>query len=766
MKNFTLLLALLAFPLLAFAQKGAVRGNVYDKESTQPVSFATVKLQGAALGATTDVNGFFTISDVPVGPYKLEVNFLGYELMVIDIEVKKGEIVFQNIYLTEGGERLEEVTISGRKEQARTQVQVSKLSVTPKQIRSLPSAGGQADIAQYLTVLPGVVFTGDQGGQLYIRGGSPVQNRVLLDGMTLYNPFHSIGFFSVFETELIRNVDVLTGGFNADYGGRISAIVDVKTREGNRKRLSGLVSGSPFQVKAILEGPIIPLKEDGGSSISFVLTGKKSLIDQTDEIFYKNIKQAPDSTVGIPFNYTDLYGKISLLTGNGTKLNFFGFNYADQANYRIADYEWTSNGGGMDFTLVPTNSNTIVNGVFTFSGYDSRIQESDGNPRSSGVAGYYAALNFTNFARNSEVKYGFELNGFGTNFNFVNGRGFNFTQKTYNTEVNGYLRWKRKFGPLVIEPGFRLQYYQSLNDISPEPRLGLKYNITDRLRFKAAGGLYSQNLLSTINERDIVNLFVGFLSAPGATLYKPGTREETTTRLQKSVHGVAGFEVDLADNFEVNVEGYYKDFTQLIALNRNKNLATDSDYFVETGESYGADVSFKYEAKRFYLWGAYSLGYVTRFDGEQVYPPVFDRRHNMNLVGTYQLGKKREWEFGARWNLGSGFPFTLTQGFYNNADFTDGIGTDILGGNGDLGDPGDLGIIYSDRRNSGRLPYYHRLDMSLKREFSFSKYGKVELIASATNVYDRPNIFYFDRVNYTRVNQLPFLPSLSMTVQF
>ncbi len=174
---------------------------------------------------------------------------------------------------------------------------------------------------------------------------------------------------------------------------------------------------------------------------------------------------------------------------------------------------------------------------------------------------------------------------------------------------------------------------------------------------------------------------------------------------------------------------------------------------------YGVDLSFKYEARRFYIWGAYSLGYVTRTDSTETYPPVFDRRHNLNLVGTYQLGKKREWEFGARWNFGSGFPFTLTQGFYNNVDFSDGIGTDVYGGNGGVD---DLGILYSNKRNDGRLPYYHRLDLSLKRAFSFSKYTKLEITASATNVYDRPNIFYFDRVRYTRVNQLPLLPSLSI----
>ncbi|MCB0575206.1 MAG: TonB-dependent receptor, partial [Saprospiraceae bacterium] len=250
MKNFLYTVVLILLPVLLTAQtegKGSIRGNIFNKETAQEVGFATVRLEEANMGTISDVNGFFTITDVSTGQYTLVISLTGFETYRSQVEIKKGEILYQNIYVQESGQNLDEIIISGKKEQARSEVQISKLSVTPKQIRSLPSAGGQADIAQYLTVLPGVIFTGDQGGQLYIRGGSPVQNRILLDGMTIYNPFHSIGFFSVFETELIRNVDVLTGGFNADYGGRISAIVDVKTREGNRKRLSGLVSASPFQ---------------------------------------------------------------------------------------------------------------------------------------------------------------------------------------------------------------------------------------------------------------------------------------------------------------------------------------------------------------------------------------------------------------------------------------------------------------------------------------------------------------------------------------
>lgn len=757
MRNFSFSLLLLLIPAFAFAQKGTVRGNVFDKESAQPVGFATIAIEGAALGTSTDVNGFFSLPDIPVGNYKLKVTYVGYQDYFTDIQIKKGEILFQNIYIQESGTQLGVVEISGKKAQAKANVEVSKIAITPKQIRSLPSAGGQADVAQYLTVLPGVVFTGDQGGQLYIRGGSPVQNRILLDGMTIYNPFHSIGFFSVFETELIRNVDVLTGGFNSDYGGRISAVVDVKTREGNRKRLSGIVSGSPFQAKALIEGPIVPLKTEGGSSISFVLTGKKGLINSTDKKLYPHV----NDSIGIPFDYEDVYGKISFLTGNGSKLNVFGFNYTDGVDYPITDFGWKSSGGGMDFTLIPSNSNTIVNGVLTVSGYDSYIEEADRLPRTSGISGYFAGLNFTNFGRNDEIKYGLELNGFRTEFEFVNFKGYTIEKNDNTTEISSYAKWKHKAGPLVIEPGVRLQYYQSLSDVSIEPRLGLKYNINDKLRFKAAGGVYSQNLVSTVNERDIVNLFVGFLSGPEERIYELNGDVPTKDRLQKSVHAVAGFEVDVTRMVDVNIEGYYKKFTQLIALNRNKVEPQDPNFTTEKGDAYGIDLTVKVEAKRAYLWGAYSLGFVNRFDGEQHYPPVFDRRHNLNIVATYQLGKNREWEFGARWNFGSGFPFTQTQGFYNSVPFfQDGIGTDVLGGQG------DLGIIYADERNGGRLPYYHRLDLSIKRLFKFSKHSNLEVTASATNVYDRPNIFYFDRVRYTRVNQLPLLPSLSATFQF
>ena len=695
---------------------------------------------------------FFSISGLDAGHYVLYVTYLGYDSISVDINLAKDQILYERIYLSEKAVDLGIINVSARKEKARSDVQVSKITVTPKQIRALPSTGGEADIAQYLPVLPGIVYSGDQGGQLYIRGGSPIQNKILLDGMTIYNPFHSIGFFSVFETETLRNVDVYTGGFSAEYGGRISAIVDLKTRDGNKKRFGGVVSVNPFQSKVLVEGPIKRLNEETGGSTSFLLTGKHSYIDQTSKVLYE---YAADS-VGLPYSFTDLYGKLSFSAGNGSKLDVFGFNFDDEVQFQnIADLDWQAQGGGAQFKLIPPRSPMVMNGRVSYSKYNISLDERNDAPRASEIKGFNAGLDFTYFGKTSELKYGFQLDGLRTNFQFENFLGHLFEQFENTTELGGFVLLKQKLGKFIIEPSVRLQYYASLSDFSFEPRLGVKYNATDNVRLKFAGGTYSQNLISSVNEQDIVNLFVGFISAPQKQIFKPGTTEQVDHKLQKSFQGVLGTEIDLTDNLELNLEGYYKGFTQLININRNKLIATDPDYATETGEAYGLDLSLRYETGPVYFWATYSLGYVNRDDGEQLYPTVFDRRHNVNLLATYAFGDKT-WEASARWNMGSGFPFTLTQGFHSFYTFEDGINSDVLTGNP------DLGIIYSDDRNSGRLPYYHRLDVSLKKKIVFNRHTSLDIVASVTNVYDRKNIFYFDRIRYERVDQLPILPSLGL----
>lgn len=754
-KNTLLTLLCLMIANIVLAQTGTIRGNVYDKETGEPIPFCNVLLGGTTIGANTDIDGFFSMSKIPAGDYQLISKYLGYDSTSVSVTVKSGGIVYQSLYMSEGGVELQAVDVTANRTEAKTEVKISAVTLTPKQIRAMPSIGGEPDIAQYLTVLPGVVQTGDQGGQLYIRGGSPIQNKVLLDGMTIYNPFHSIGFFSVFETEAVRNVDVLTGGFSAEYGGRVSAIVDINTREGNKKRMAGLVSANPFISKVLVEGPIKKLEEGSGYA-SFLLTGKYSYLEQTSKALYSYA----DSS-GLPYNFNDIYGKLSFGTPNGSKFNVFGFRFSDQVNFeQVADFGWDNFGVGANFTLIPPASNFLIGGTFAFSDYKIELLEDGDDPRFSGITSYSAGLDFTFFNNDDEIKYGFEFSGFNTDFRFKNFLGITFLQEDFTSELSGFFKYKIKRNNLIIEPSIRLQFYASQATFSPEPRIGLKYNISDRLRFKAAAGIYTQNLVSTINEEDVVNLFVGFLSGPEETIFEPGTRERTKNRLQSAQHAVAGFEYDVNNRITVNVEPYYKRFSQLININRNKLSEEDPEFSTETGKAYGIDFLVKYQDPAFYVWLTYSLGYVDRFDGVQTYNTVFDRRHNVNFMATYSFGRDRSWELGMRWNMGSGFPFTLTQGFYTNYTLQDGISSDVLTENG------ELGIDFSQTRNGGRLPYYHRLDMSIKKTIEFSKNSSLEATASVTNAYDRKNIFYFDRVEYERRDQLPILPSMGLTFRF
>ncbi len=327
--------ALLLTSSLSFGQTGTVRGFVYEKETGEPVLFTTVVLEGTSIGAATDYNGFFSIPKIPPGDYTLLVSSIEFDSLRVPVTITANQIVSKSLYLEKRLVKIQEVDVSAKRENVKTQTQVSTISVTPREVSLLPSVGGEPDIAQFLQIVPGVIFTGDQGGQLYIRGGSPIQTKVLLDGATIYNPFHSIGLYSVFETDIIKSADVYTGGFNAEYGDRISAVIDIKTRDGNKNRLGGKISASPFLASATLEGPLMKMRERG-SSISFLLNSKISYLDRTSPSLYSYVGKD-----GIPFSFYDYYGKLTFSTNSGSKLNLFGFHHKDIARFNdISNLEW------------------------------------------------------------------------------------------------------------------------------------------------------------------------------------------------------------------------------------------------------------------------------------------------------------------------------------------------------------------------------------------------------------------------------------------
>jgi hypothetical protein len=297
----------------------------------------------------------------------------------------------------------------------------------------------------------------------------------------------------------------------------------------------------------------------------------------------------------------------------------------------------------------------------------------------------------------------------------------------------------------------------------------MKYNAINNTRFKLAAGFYSQNLISARSDRDVVNLFYGFLSGAD-NLPEEFDGKEVTDKLQKSRHIIVGVEHDLTAHLSINLEAYYKYFPQLTNLNRNKiydesNAPPDTpdsemkDFIIEKGDAEGIDVSVKFDKNRMYFWGAYSFAFVNRYDGENWYHPHFDRRHNMNFLGSYTIGDQMQWEVSIRWNFGTGFPFTQTQGYFEKVNFDEGINSDFLTENG------LLGIEYAEL-NEGRLPTYHRLDFNVKRKFYLSENSILEIDLSVTNVYDRNNVFYVNRVTNSVVHQLPIMPSLGVNLSF
>lgn len=758
---------------VAIAQNGTIKGFVYDKKTGEPMVYTNVMIVNAKTGVQTDVNGYFSISLAP-GSYTLLTAAMGYDSNLVSVNLLPDAIVTKKILLTQKDIVLKEAQISGRHTEKITRINTGVTTIAPRDLKMLPSAGGEPDLAQYLQVIPGVVFTGDQGGQLYIRGGSPAQTGMYLDGITIYSPFHSIGLFSVFETEAIRNVDVYTAGFGAQYGNRTSAIVDVHTKDGNKNELSGILSTSPIMTRALLEGPIVKSKSHNGSGITFLVTGKTSYLDQTSKSLYSGFGEP--FTSGLPYKFTDVYGKVTFSGDNGSKLNIFGFNFDDDANLKntagtaIADYHWLAKGIGSTFVVSPANTSALIDGKFCYSNYNINLNQTgsllDTFPSTSSVNSFEAAINFTYFLHNySQLKYGVEVSGINTSLSYYSSAGISTTQDRQSTLAGLYFLYRQNFSSkFIFEPSVRFQYYSEINALSPEPRLGIKYNISNSVRFKAATGIYSQNIISTKSDQDIVNLFTGFLLTPDQQINDPNGNL-VKSNLQKAYHAVAGLEVDV-NKVELNVEPWIKYFGQVDEMNRNKQVTQDPDYIAATGLADGIDLSGKYNYERIYLWAA--LGYqnvnytsVDSKGNKQTYPTPFDTRFNLNCVAAYTAGKKKDWDISARFNMHAPFPFTQTQGFYENLNpVSGGLATNLNQQNG------TLSVIYADQINGGRLSYYHRLDLSARKRFTLTKKSSLDATFAVTNSYNRQNIFYVNRITNVKVYQLPLFPSLNITWNF
>ena len=663
-KSFTKALTALVLTLASLGlagQTGGLRGLIVDQADQSPLNLAKVSLSagGKTLESYTNNDGFYQVNGVQVGTYKVTFSRAGYAPQTIEIRVSADKNTFTRITMKESVIELDDVVIDARKQEKQTKVSTAVVQLNPKSIGTF-SIGGEPDLVRALQVMPGVITTGDQGGQLYIRGGAPIQNLVKLDGMILYNPFHSIGFFSVFETDILQSADVYTAGFGAEYGGRTSSVMDIRTRTGRRDRISGKVSASTYLGKALLEVPI-GRKKNGIAPSSLLVSFKESLLDQAAPIFYPYVATEYD---GLPFEFRDLFSKYTLETNGGNKLNIFGFNFSDAVRFAGGkSIAWNSVGYGTDFTVVPASSNTILQGHLAQSSYTITSTEIENRPRFSTINGFNGGLDFTYLLRKAdELKYGLEFIGYYTDYQFTNTVGRSLQQEDNTTELGIYFDYKRQQGRWLIQPGLRLHNYSTMGVLRVEPRFGFKYNASENVRIKGSAGRYSQNLIAANSDRDVVNLFYGFLSGGGIDLPSKIGDEDVQGTLQTADHVVLGVEFNPAPRWNVELEAYFKNFGMITNVNRfklyddipqyaNQPERLRKDFMVERGLARGIDALVTYEDKHWYLWAVYSLGRSSRYDGEQTYAPFFDRRHNTNFVVARKFAKQLE--VNLRWNYGS-----------------------------------------------------------------------------------------------------------------
>ena len=309
--------------ITSFAQDYTIRGFLHDASNGESISDERVKVLKAdstpVAVAYSNIAGFFSIPKLAYGNYILKIEKAKYERTFISVEMTPNKKIYDvgSWNLNPNTLNVQDIRVSNEAKAKKQQIGMSEIKMDKQAVERIPMYGAESDIVGALSVTPGVITTGDQGGQLYVRGGTPIQNKTLLDGMTIYNPFHSIGFYSIFETELVKSVDIYTGGFESKYGGRISSIMDITYRDGNRSKFAGKISASPFMSKAVLEGPLGPKSKDGLSSGSYMFTAKHSLLDYTSKTLYPTINDGN----GLPFNFTDLYGKVTFNGEGGSKVS-------------------------------------------------------------------------------------------------------------------------------------------------------------------------------------------------------------------------------------------------------------------------------------------------------------------------------------------------------------------------------------------------------------------------------------------------------------
>ncbi|MFW5702182.1 MAG: TonB-dependent receptor, partial [Bacteroidota bacterium] len=493
-----LLYIFIAAALAGTARAATLSGYVVDDKSGEPLIGASIAIPGAKLGGYTNKSGFFSIKDIPAKKLEVNVQFVGYETLRRTIEFARGEAVRETFRLEQTSVTLDEVTVEAVRDMDRREITVSKINVPVQQIREI-RVGGESDLFRSLQFLPGILTSSQLSSGLFVRGGSPDQNLVLVDGTVVYNPTHLFGFISTFNSEAIADVELIKGGFPAEYGGRLSAVLNITQKEGNKNEIEGMAKIGAISSSASLEGPL--------GNGSWLVSGRRTYF----ELIKGLIPEDPDEPIP-DFNFYDINAKITQNLSKNDKIFLSGFASSDnlaygsfglEANLRVANRllaaRWNHVFGDDVFTVVSLSGSRYDNEfIGDLSGYEFLINNSISDISAKASLEWFTSDILTH-------KFGIESTKF--TFDYLQ----NFTGDTDSTQSgasgattnltigdrNHSAYMQINYDPIeltTVQAGFRASYFELADFFTIDPRLAVKYRFTDALAVKAAFGIFHQNL--------------------------------------------------------------------------------------------------------------------------------------------------------------------------------------------------------------------------------------------------------------------------------
>jgi ferric enterobactin receptor len=765
-------------------------GRVKDKVSGETLPYAQVLIDGTLNGTTTNIDGYFTLFHVPIDTAGIIIRYVGFrpKLLRLDPDMAQSEVYIE---MTPETTELEQVTISAvREDLLRLSNRSNLISMSPSKIALLPSLG-EKDIFRSFQLLPGISGSQESSSGLYIRGGTPDQNLVLYDGFTVYHVDHLFGMFSAFNPDAIKDVKLSKGGYEAKYGGRLSSVMEITGKDGNEKGFDaggtiGLISASGYVE--------IPL----GGKGSILLSGRRSFQSTLYTKIFEKFQSTSTTTgtempsgrqmnrfvgASTPSSYFyDLNAKVTFKPNvkDIYSLSFYhGKDVLDNSNeFSFSRGGSSLSGGRTDLTdwgnwgsslkwsrrwsehwyshVLGSYSNYFSNRDMSMASNFSKSGEtSQGNMGilESNDLGDFSLREWNEWktGKNNQLEFGLE--GSHYKIDYSNSRNDTIQILNEHTQANlatGFVQDRLTlFERLTLVPGIRATFYNRTNKAYLEPRVSMNLGITDKIKLKAAWGIYNQ-FANRIIRDDLESGSRDFwLLADGDTL-PVGHSEHFIT-------GLSWENKDLlfsAEAFYKKMDGLTEYAVQFVPSYREIHF--DEFFYKGTGVSKGIELLAQKKLGKYNGWISYTLQQVRyQFDiyGPNSFPASQDITQELKVINLYSY---RDWNFSAVWIYGTGKPYTAPLGAYQ-VILPDGTTKDFI----------SIG-----QKNAFRLPDYHRLDISAQYNFVLGNMGTATIGLSVFNVYNRKNVWYKQfsviegQLVETNVELLGITPNLFLSFKF